>query len=396
MVLIPLVNASILTVENENPQPFETIIGIISSSGGIDTTLTKSDLKFYIDGIQKTPQEYDIHFYEGNYYFYFIFSSEGNYTLFIDNVVYKTDSGSINSEDINKTFEIRKSDPASILQIIPGVIYGYNDFNIDLVNKGDSSLNIIIGEEEFDIDSGDSKRISLGERNKLSFIEIESYKTFTVPIISLSLPTNIGEKNNESQDEDLLVNNGINLEYAIEQGKREDYSFSIESLIEEEITNIELTSNIDGLSILTSPEEIKAGLNESVNIKLKISEIGLINGEISFSYKTGEDIKVLTIPVTIYVSEEEVDLEQLNTSEENQTCATLGILVCSEEEDCSSNKVTICEDGSVGCLEGTCVKIDTDKNPTENSGKSWVAVLVIIIVIGLLAFVILQKYKKVK
>lgn len=395
LVLIPLVNASILTVENENPQPSETVIGIISSSGGIDTTLTKSSLEFYKDGVKKTPQEYDIHFYDGSYYFYFIFADEGNYTLSIDQVVYKTESGNINSEDIEKTFEIVEDNQTSILQIRPGVVYGYDDLSLNLINKGETDLSVVIGEDEFEIGSMDSKTIQLGEREKLSFIEIESYKTFTVPIISLSTPSNIGEKNNESEEEDLLINSGNNLQYAVEKDKREDYSFQIESAVEENITGIEISSDIDGLSVLTYPEELEAGQNDNVNIKLKMSEIGLINGNLIITYLMNEETETLYVPVTIYVSDEEVYLETL-TEEDNQTCEDLGILVCSGDESCSGGNITICENGLIGCIGGTCISVDVEDNPTDNKGSAWVAILIVVLVIGLLAFGIVKKYKKVK
>lgn len=396
LILIPLVNASILTVENENPQPHETIIGIISSPGGIDTTLTKSDLIFYKNGLQKTPQEYDIHFYDGNYYFYFIFSEEGNYTLIINDVLYKTDSGAINYEDINKTFELIEDNQTSVLQIKPGIVYGYNDLNLNLINKGDIDLSVSIGADEYEITSGDSKIIQLGEQEKLSFLEIKSYKTFTIPVISLSTPTNIGEKNNESEQEDLEINDGKNLEYAVEQGKREDYSFLIASLTDNNITEIEISSDIDGLTILTSPDELVSKENDTINIKLKISELGLLNGNLIISYMVNEEAKSLIVPITIYVSEEEVSLETLDTSEDNQTCEDRGILICESDESCSGGTITICEDGSVGCIDGTCITLNTSNNPTDTKGKGWVAVLIAVIVIALLAFVILQKYKKIK
>ena len=278
LILIPLVNASILTIENENPQPSETIVGKISSSGGIDTTLTKTDLKFYKNGILKTPQEYDIHFYNGSYYFYFIFAEEGNYTLIINQVTYKTGTGMVSAEDINRTLEIKRDNESSVLQIKPGVVYGYSNFILDLINKGNNELTIKTEQGEIVISSDDSKRIQLGEREKLSFFEIETYKTFLIPIISLSIPKNIGEINNESDIKDFSINNDKNLDFAVEQNKREDYSFSIKNLLDEKIEEIEFTTDLEGLSILNSPSELENKSTEKINIIIKMQELGLTRG----------------------------------------------------------------------------------------------------------------------
>ena len=394
LILIPLVNASVLTIENENPQPSETIVGTISSSGGIDTTLTKTDLKFYKNGILKTPQEYDIHFYNGSYYFYFIFAEEGNYTLIINQVTYKTGTGMVSAEDINRTLEIKRDNESSVLQIKPGVVYGYSNFFLDLINKGNNELTIKTEQGEIAISSGDSKRIQLEEREKLSFFEIETYKTFLIPIISLSIPKNIGEINNESDIKDFSINNEENLDFAVEQNKREDYSFSIKNLLDEKIDEIEFTTDLEGLSILNSPSELENKSTEEINVKIKMQELGLTRGNLIISYVFNNETKEENFPINIYVSEEKVNLSSLDT-ENNETCIEMGIPICSEGEDCSGGNVTICEGATIGCVGGTCIE-SSDDNPVNQKSNGWVAALIIILVIGVLAFVVFNKYKKVK
>ena len=128
-----------INFQNEEIQPGETILGTINTTGEFTESITSSDISFF-EGRRPTFFEYEIFQYNGTFYFYIYANREGNYSIKIENILYKEDL--LASVDLEKTFIIKEKSEiiqeevnesgnitlqnksiTKILQIKPGAIF---------------------------------------------------------------------------------------------------------------------------------------------------------------------------------------------------------------------------------------------------------------------------------
>lgn len=75
-----------ITFQNEKFQPQETILAQIS--GEFAKEISDSDIKFF-EGRKQISFEHEVSFYNDTYYLYIYINREGNFTLKIEDILYK-------------------------------------------------------------------------------------------------------------------------------------------------------------------------------------------------------------------------------------------------------------------------------------------------------------------
>ena len=122
--------APILTFQNEEIQPGETILATITTVGNFEKQIEPSDIKFY-EGRKQVSFESDIKFYEGTHYLYVYTTREGNFSIEISGILYK-EANTLQATTITKEFNITEEKiineetnetSTQIFQIKPGFVF---------------------------------------------------------------------------------------------------------------------------------------------------------------------------------------------------------------------------------------------------------------------------------
>ena len=204
-----------LTLQNEEIQPGETILGKISLLSNEEFTeeISKDDIQF-LEGRRQVSFEYGIMFHNNAHYLYAYANREGNFTIKTNPILYRDtitnelkeltiekqitilESPIIYQEEINESGNLTTVNQSrtEILSIKPGLIFqttSPTQTGIILRNMGDSQINLthVYGEEEeteISLQPQEAQEISILPTSGLSFLNISTYKIFEVPIVSPS------------------------------------------------------------------------------------------------------------------------------------------------------------------------------------------------------------------
>lgn len=374
-----------LNIANKTFQPGETILGTITTTGEFAKTISLEDVEFY-KGRKQVFFNYDLAYYNNTYFFYTNIPQEGNFTLKIKDVLYK--SPELASTSIEKILTVEKQfidenkTQTKILSISPGLVFTSNQPEVTLKNNGNTDLEIEYFEEEISLSPDNFHAISFIPETQFSYLTIESYETFNIPIIYLPLsqtkPTEISLDLKPSPS---LVQ--VNL---IEEQEKTEI-IELINFGESNITNIEITSDIE---ILETEEIQTISAKEVKNISLTFSPEaqGLITGTISISFTQDNEQKLLSIPAKIYIlplgaTEEDYEVQ-------DQTCSELAGTICTKDELCTG-EIKFTAYGETCCLT-SCQEV------SSNGGRSygWLWAVIIIIILAVAGFFTYKKFKKIK
>ena len=164
LVFIQLVVAGApeLVFQHNETQPDETMLGIISLDGEWISGPTKSSFSFFEDS-RDVFIEFDIVFFEDDYYLYIYPVHEGEYELVISDMLYK-ENEVLQSSEINYFFNVslgtfEEDNETAIdqrLGIKPGFLLASEGNEIVLSNKGIDVLNVTYGDEVISLESFES------------------------------------------------------------------------------------------------------------------------------------------------------------------------------------------------------------------------------------------------
>lgn len=389
--------APLIEFENNNFNVGETIIGKIYTSGEFLEQISQVDFKFY-EGRKEVDFEKKIISYEGVYYFYFVINREGNFTLSIEDIVYR-EAGQVGSFDIeedifvsrnlvfnqeeNKTYE-------KVLFINPGIVFTNKEAVVNLVNKGDVDLSVsYLGEENL-IKAKSSKQVIFTPEVAFSFLNISTYQDFSIPIIYF------GELDNSTRDNETIEPIKLDLKVSREE-------FSIELVKDRlkienitlfnfgpgEISNIKISSELD---LVKEAEFSNIGPGGSKNISINFSskDLGNFEGIINISYTQYGQEGVIPIKLRAFVFSNESNIK--DTSFSSKTCSELRGTVCEVNEICSI-EARYTAGKEYCCIQGSCTPKEIGGKKDSEGGSGWLIGLVILIVVGVIGYLIYLKYK---
>lgn len=383
-----------LQTENQNPQPGETYLATIS--GDIQSSIEKEDIKF-LEGRREIFVQKDITKYDDTYYLYLYLTKEGNFTLQINQILYKQD-GQLKETSISKELKVKKKiyteeisqteeqnatnkSYTKILSIKPGFFFSTETPEITLTNKGNETINATLSSNEISLNPDESKKISFQPNQSLTILNISSYKNFPVPIIY------IGEEQNTTPEEYLKTDKEkISVSLAAKDEKTE--TIELFNFAEENIS-LEIETTMENIEI-NSPKEISAKSTANITITFSPNEQGYSEDNLTITYELQEteETYTLKIPLSVYTFPENTTEEEFVIN--NNTCSFFGGNLCSSNQKCEGD-ATYTSDGL--CCLGTCS--DTDEN--KNGGSyGWLIGIGIFIILGLVALFLFKKFKKTK
>lgn len=376
-----------LSINKETFQPGETIIGTIT--GNFAQDIFVSNLMFY-EGFRTTPIETDLTFYNGTYYFYAYPSKEGNFSLKVSNILY-TDP-EFKSANLEKNFQVKSSN-SSFISIKPGFIVTSSDKEFSVSNKGNKSENITYTFENktqnFTLKAGEYKKILLSPKKDFSFLSIKSNENFSIPVIYTPLISQ-----NESVSKlsvspsflkvDIKENQSVFKELKIINKNKISFNVSISNST---LWNIGNYSNIVG-----------ANSNLSLNLSFAKQKQGYFNDSLVIQYSSENITQNISVPIDIFVFQENYTLPTNITNSSNQTnqtnttptitsCSSLGGQLCSGGQNCEGS-ASFASDGY--CCIGKCYSIETK----ESGSYGWLVALLIFAILGAGGYFAYKKYKK--
>lgn len=383
-------NIEILT---PNPYAGESVVIKISTDGKFKDTLSKNNLHFY-EGRRQIDLEFDIFHYNDIFYLYAVFSGPGEYILQSDEILYEV-GGDLLSAVINENITVGE-DKGELLEIIPGIIFTAENPELKLTNKGNDTLSIKYDEFIMSIDPKSTRTLQIEPKSNFEIIEISTYKKFKIPVVYLTDLETINSSLVEEEEEIVLNVRPGRKNIVINSYKNiQKYTtFKLLNLGVNDITKINVSTNLDFVS-LDIPLSIgpKESTNLTINSMYNIESFFKDNVTISYT-ELGERYE-LVVPLLIsIISEEVLTNPEATTIYQNKTCAELYGTLC--EGTCKGDYyMTVDEEINYCCAEGVkCAPID-DSNPTEKPSNNWVWGIIIFIALGIVGYLIMQKYKKV-
>lgn len=373
-------------------QPGETGLGVLS--GNFAKTLSSSDLLFY-EGEKQIFIESDMVFYGGAYYLYAYTSRQGNFTLKINNILYKDPE--LKSINIVKDFQVAKefqtinnSSVSQILSIKPGAILTSSTSKLILSNKGDIDLKVSVqfenSTQSLNISKGDFKEIPISPTLEFSMISIDSYKKFSIPVIFASLKNNTPITTRNIS----IVPSFLKVE--MNQGQNQTKQIFFVNPDKSDIENFSISKESEMISY--DPNSSLSGRNETLSINLIFSSnlLGSFTNIVNFTFSQDGIVKTITLPIEIYVFSENTTLPSDTNNTDNSSsvpsCSQLGGVVCS---------AGICTGTGTYSIEGyCCIGQCNVPQPASSSGSGWIIGIIIILALAAGGFFVYKKYKGTK
>ncbi len=381
-LLLPITLAVETNLKKEY-RPGETLITEIS--GNFIKPIQEKDIMFY-SGRLYVPMIYDLTKIKDKYYLYAILpNKERNYTLIIKNAKY-FEKGEEKQEDLKFNFSV-KGEIANF-NIRPGFIITNEDFSITLTNLNnliEIQAVFLNQTKEVELYSGQEKKIFFNIGNKTSFEELKissGNMSYIVPVMIFSNGTKIKKINTLK----FLVSS---LNLTVLKETKFEYEVELANLGQENISNVSLISELEGIKIEPSEIPLMFGgevkkLNLTIFLEQEINKTTITASYENFSSN-------LTIYFNFFENKSEfkevISNQSVNIYEEG-TCESLGGRKCEEDYECEGT-VKITEEGL--CCLGECKK----EGGGGGGGKFFLA-LIIIIIIALILFFVFKRFKKVK
>lgn len=386
-----------LTFQNENIQARETIFAEIVTSGSFVKEILDSDIVFY-EGRKEKYFDYDLLFYNGTYYFYIYPDRDGEFKIEIKNILYKN-GDKLESDTLIKYFNVStiyefdeetNESTFQILTIKPGFAYYPNTDRIKLYNNGNSLLEFEYGKEDFEIEAGSNHEIILEPQEKLSFIKIETYKDFSIPVI---YPTFDAKFESPLKKSDLRSDyESINIELIVDE--KEKKTIQLFNFGDNNITDIKISSDISFVDF-SKIGDIDARDVKNLTIEFDGDEAGVFNGFVYINYTSNEEDS-LKIPLSILILPKGSTEEDFKNAKEIQeeNCVGIGgsVIYPDDGYKCvgSARHITYGHKTEYCCL-GEYV----EEEEQESGNYGWVVALVILLGLGGLGYYFYKKQKNV-
>ncbi len=388
---------------NENYQQGETILAKVS--GNFLTSLTKDNVFFY-RGHVRIPIEYNVAEIKDEYYIYALTTGKdsGNYSIAIENMQYMK-GAEITDEKIIKNFSI--TNELADFSVNQGVVVTSNDFFLQIQNLQENKITVDINTES-NASEGREIFVSLPESGTSKEGSI-SVKSGEIKDIHFTL----GEGESGLQQIELKTENltyEIPVYISASEGKKEkDFYFEPSELISLSQTNTK-TKRIIYL-YNTGDDDIKnisLSLSDSLKpfVNISVSKIEMLKNnsnipvELSFFSSTetetegylkakADNLSVSSFIIFNFNVNYTAPANETEISSSTKNCAELnGTLFNTQTEKCDKEYENV-KDG--WCCFGTVSKIETN-----NSTPVIIAIILSALVIGILIWFYLKKYKKAK
>jgi len=389
---INLANAApTISFNKEIYQPGETLIGNIT--GDFAKTISLDQIKFFDNRGKQVSLEYGLISYNKIYYFYVYLTNPGNFTMRVNDVMYKETI--LKTISLNKIIEVRYNlNDTKIISIKPGFIFtSEKQSELTLINKGNSSLNLSYGSESIQLMPGDTKKIKIFSDKPFSFFNLllEDYESFSIPLIYAPLgPAGPADQNNTGVGsfEQKLKANPSYLQFKIIAENKSEEVIQLSNFAENNLSGFSFSTDIPVMTI----KEIDFIPQKSVsNLSLEFfsDKPGFYKGSISinFSEENSSAINTLLIPMEVYAFPKDTKNESMEI--EKNACTDLNGKFCSLNETCNG-ELNFTYDGY--CCLGTCESIA----PKEDSTYKWIIGVAILILLGFFGFLVYRKVKKTK
>lgn len=384
--------APFIEFQNREFQPGETLLAEIKlEEGEFTKQISESDIKFS-EGRKEIFFETKVTFYQGIHYLYTYLPREGNFTMKIQNILYKS-SGTLWSEEITEQIYVKEAPIIEennsfkeILSIKPGFTFLEKEPRVKVINVGNSSINFTIdypngSDEKVSLNPLNSKEFSFLISENLSFFKVESYKEFLIPIIyprgEIFIP--VTEKELKASHEIILMNLII--------GEKAEEIINLFNFGDNYLTDLNVSSEIDFITFEElgnfSPRE-----NKNFSVYFNPKNPGHFTGEIKIEYSFLNKSNLVNILLNLFVLPNGSEEEDFFISQ--KTCSELNGTVCTLEEYCNGN-ATFSKGGEYCCL-AVCEKIETPKE----SSSMWLIGILILLALGLGGYFLYSKSKKVK
>jgi len=390
----------VLELERTSLQPRETLIGKLHTSGEFKEQLSSEDIRFY-SGQKREYFEHELFYYDNAYYLYVIFNKEGTFSIRTDEILYSL-AGEVGSRSIDEIVTVAYDDPnksvqESLLSIEPGVVYTFGKTaNLNLFNRGSSSLDISVGDTSFTIGPLQAKTLSLNLELPLSYVHISTYKSFSVPVIYLGAPVvNESEINYTNQTPEVVTSNLVVRRDVIDfnASKNETLFEEVElaNLGEGNITSMFVLSNIS-MAVIDVPYSIQSMDSGFLSVNIFAGETSR-NETIILTYVENNTQFNITIPLIINIQDDNTSTTiNHNTSSNKPTCLETGGMLCNG--DCDNSSFTT--DGF--CCYSECIPFSANNtgidNPADRPSYGWIIGLLIFLVIAIVAYLVFTKYKR--
>lgn len=379
-----------LNLNKEDIQPGETLIGEIKAD--FVEQISPANIQFF-EGKREVFFEYDLILYNNTHYLYAYMTREGNFTLKIKDIIYRTPE--IKQETIEKSLLVKKDyldenqTQTQILSVSPGFVFTSQIPKITLSNKGTQPLEISYDSSTIPLASGEFKDILHPVNQTFSYLTISSYHDFKIPVIYLS-----SEEVNQTPElkTNLTVRPSI-LQVYINAENRTIEKIELFNFGETNLTNFSF--ELENLSFIELSEMnfLQAKTSRPLELYINSANQGSFKGRliINFSEENKTEISSLELPIEVYVFEENATIEEVQPRVNSKTCVEEGGSLC----------VGTCEGRSLYafdgyCCIGTCAAPTQPEEPGEGGGFGWIIGIIIFIILGIAGFFAYKKIKSTK
>lgn len=378
--------------QHEEFQPGETLLAEIRlEEGEFTKQISEGDIKFF-EGRREVFFETEIIFYRGTHYLYVYLPRRGNFSMRIENVLYR-DGETLGSKTLTEQIYVEEKEVikentsfTEIVSVRPGLVFLEKEPKVRVVNVGNASINFTIdypngSDEEVSLSPMDAKEFNFSPEGNVSFFKVNSYKEFLIPIIYPQ-----GEIFVPATESDLRTSKELILKNIIVEEKTEEI-IQLFNFGDSDLTDLSAVSDLD---FVTFDElgEIYARESRNFSVYFNPENPGHFTGEINIKYNSSNGSGLARIQLSLFVLPKGSDEEEFIVSQ--KTCAELNGTICTLEEYCDGN-ATFSKGGDYCCL-ANCEEIETE----EPGGSTWLIGMLILLVLGIGGYFLYSKSKKVR
>ncbi len=396
MVSFSFASSTTLLLEelNEELQAGETFVAQLELD--LKTNLNKDNFKIFEDR-REVFFEKDVFSSNNLTFFYVIFPKFGNFSLVVDSFLFYSNNTLVEGS-INHTVEIRSA-TGPVLTLRPGIVFGSN-LSIFLTNMGLENLSVRFQGNSSEVKSQESIRRSIKPEEEFFYLEVSSYREFSIPVIYLNYTnqtssdlnySNVNLTNHTNLSLSEMYKDSFNVSrLSIEANltKNQTFSFNIPlvNLLNGSI-NINISSNLKKINFNKTfelePSEVK-----EFNFHFLSDNEGVFSGNLTFSFNKTS----LNVPLVFYVLEDEESFGDFyQSSNSNNSCVDLGGEICEDNWECVGGNIRFL--GGWCCVGGNCVSPE-ELYPSPK--KNYVISILAILAVGVAGYFIYKKFKEVK
>jgi len=374
-----------LNFQHEETKKGETVLATITTPGEFTKQIEPADIEFY-QGRKRTSFESDIIYYEGTHYLYIYATRVGNFTIQIEDILYR-ELDLLQSTTIIKELNITE-EPNQTLTIKPGFIFTTQTPKIKFLNPGLLTLNLTYNENKTSLLPSGSKEITLTPTETFSYLNVSTYKEFSIPIIYLKADPNTTFVS-PSVKADLRSNTRL-LPLELFTENETQNTIEIFNFGEENITNIKATHNISFLTVEEILDLLPRGI-QNLTLTFQPETPGHFEDEINITYTQNETEQELQILLSIFVLPKGEPIENFEIKEE--TCQEMSGKVCESGYLCNGT-ATFTKNSEYCCL-ATCVELE-NTGSQDSSGFGWLVGIVILAILSIGGYALYKKQKNFK